>query len=141
MENKMLWIVGGVTLLLIAGLVGWGIFEQKKTAQEAASAGPDANIIYYWGAECPHCKAINEFIEQNDIASKVQFTKKEVWHNRQNSQEMAERAKTCGIDPNNIGVPFVFDAEAKTCTMGEPDTRKFFAERAGISSDEATPAQ
>lgn len=141
MEKRTLWLVGGATLVIIAALIAWGVFEQKKAMQEKAATPPDANLIYYYGAECPHCHAINEFIDQNDIASKVEFTKKEVWHDKANSEEMAERAKACGIDPNNIGVPFIYDQEKNTCTMGEPDVRKLFSDRAGLGGASDTPAE
>lgn len=133
MQNTKMWLIGGGTVLAIAALVAWGVYEGKK--EKAAEAVPDANVIYYYGAECPHCKKINEFIEEHNIASKLEFTKKEVWHNKKNSAEMQKRAESCGIAADKIGVPFIYQAAENTCLIGEPEARKFFAEKAGLNED------
>ncbi|OGI21844.1 MAG: hypothetical protein A2808_02775 [Candidatus Moranbacteria bacterium RIFCSPHIGHO2_01_FULL_55_24] len=132
MQNKKLWIILGGTFLIIAAFVAWGLMEEKQARKETAV--PDASIIYYYGEECPHCKVINEFLEKNDVASKVSFTKKEVWHDQENSAEMQARAESCGLDKNQIGVPFVYTDEGK-CLIGEPDVKKFFSEKAGIAEE------
>ncbi len=87
--------------------------------------------VYYYGAECPHCKKINEFLDENSISEKVTFSKKEVWHDTSNAKEMTVAATQCGIDKKDIGVPFIFDNG--TCLIGEPDVRKFFSEKAGLA--------
>ena len=133
MESKKVWIVLGVTLIAIVGIVAWAVIEGKNEKREASV--PDASTIYFFGAECPHCKRINEFLEANDIASKFTFTKKEVWHNRTNSAQMKEKAEACGLDASKVGVPFIY-TEGNQCLVGEPDVKKFFAEQAGVSLEE-----
>lgn len=92
---------------------------------------PETGIIYFYGNECPHCKDVLAYLEKNDIYSKVDFVKKEVWHNKKNGEELRNAALKCGLNPSNIGVPFVF-SEGK-CFMGGPDVMKFFGEKAGIN--------
>lgn len=87
-------------------------------------------IVYYYGAECPHCKDVLAYFDENDIYNKVKFTKKEVWHNKANGEELRNAALKCGMNPSNIGVPFVF-SQGK-CFMGGPDVMDFFAKEAGI---------
>lgn len=124
-EKKTIVILGG-TLLVIAGLIVWGLKDNPTSAPLDPSA-----IVYYWGDGCPHCKIINEFLDANNIAEKVTFTKKEIWHDKTNASEMAQQAKVCGVQPEGMGVPFVYGGDGK-CYVGEPDVRKFFSEKAGI---------
>lgn len=131
LDKKTIFILIGA-IAVIGGLVFWGLQEETLPPVD-----PNA-VVYYYGEGCPHCKAIDEFITQNNIAEKVSFEKKEVWGNSANAREMSERAKVCGIQPEGMGVPFVY-AGGK-CLVGEPDVRQFFAEKAGIDL-ETTPAE
>lgn len=88
------------------------------------------SIIYFYGAECPHCKDVLAYLNEKDIYGKVDFIKKEVWHNKKNGEELRTAALKCGMDPSNIGVPFLF-SEGK-CYMGGPDVIDFFAKKAGL---------
>lgn len=126
LDKKTIAILVGL-LVVVASLIFWGL-------QEAPADDPNA-VVYYYGEGCPHCKAIDEFISANGIADKVSFEKKEVWGNKANASEMQRRAKVCGIQPEGMGVPFVY-AEGK-CFVGEPDVRKFFAEKANITLESA----
>lgn len=124
-EKKTAIVLLGA-LIAIVGLVYWGLQEEKLLTDDPAA------IVYYYGEGCPHCKVINEFLVENDIASKVAFEKKEVWGNKANASEMSRRAKACDIKPEGMGVPFVY--AAGQCFIGEPDVRKFFSEKANLSA-------
>jgi len=137
MESKKIWIILGGTFIVIAGIVAWAVIEGKSENQ--AASVPDASTIYFFGAECPHCKRINEFLEANGVASKFTFTKKEVWHSRTNSAQMKEKAEACGLDASKVGVPFIY-TEGNKCIVGEPDVKKFFAEKAGVTLTEEEAA-
>lgn len=126
MDKKVLSLVA-IIAVLIVGVVVWGMTSNNAAAPVANVTG----TVYYYGAECPHCKKVNEFLEQNKIAEKVTFTKKEVWHDSGNAKEMSQAAAQCGLDKKEIGVPFIFDNG--TCLIGEPDVKKFFSEKAGIA--------
>lgn len=127
MIDKKLSLILLGTLVVVVGLVYWGTREEQRPVDD-----PNA-IVYYHGEGCPHCKVVNEFLEANRIAEKVSFEKKEVWSDRANANEMTRRAKTCGIKPEGMGVPFVYGGDGK-CYVGEPDVIKFFKEKAGIDS-------
>lgn len=104
--------------------------EEVKTSKTDTEVKIEDGIVYYYGSECPHCKDVLAYLDENDIYSKVKFTKKEVWHNKQNGEELKSAALKCGLDPSDIGVPFVFD-QGK-CYIGGPDVIDFFAQKAGI---------
>ena len=114
--------------------------EEAKVTENKSDSGQIKNSsfadldgakpIYYYGESCPHCKDVLAYLDKNDIYSKVDFIKKEVWKDKENSKELTEAAQKCGLNPANIGVPFVYD-QGK-CYMGGPDVEKFFGKEAGI---------
>lgn len=133
MLPKNIWIIIILGLVVVTGLVVWGMQEGK--GEEAASSG----ITYYYGEGCPHCKVISEFLEANKIAEKVDFTKKEVWANKTNAREMDKRAKACNLAPSETGVPFVYDGSDGKCYVGEPDVKGFFSKKAGLETETKQP--
>lgn len=124
MNKKLLWILVAVGVAIV-GVVAWGMTSSNSNAPVAEVTG----TVYYYGAECPHCQRVNEFLEREKIAEKVSFAKKEVWHDRGNAKEMTKAASQCNISASDVGVPFIFDNG--TCYIGEPDVKKFFSDKAG----------
>ncbi|PIR73830.1 MAG: hypothetical protein COU40_00305 [Candidatus Moranbacteria bacterium CG10_big_fil_rev_8_21_14_0_10_35_21] len=142
MENKKFYYILGVVLAAVAIFVIWGINQPKEVnAPGADDSGTSEEIIYFYGKECPHCLDVAKFLEENKIAEKVSFSKKEVWHNTFNNSEMLEKAKGCGLDPKKIGVPFLY--ARGECLIGTPDTVSFFSQEAGLesSSESTVPAE
>ncbi len=105
-----------------------------KTATGAVIGGPNSEVpvgtTLYYGAECPHCKDVEQYLTDNKVADKVKYDMKEVWHDKANAAIMEDRAKLCGLDVNKIGVPFLF-AEGK-CYVGTPDVEAYFKKAAGL---------
>lgn len=128
MEKKntikiVLFIVG--IAVLIAGLWYW------TGPQEATEITSD--ILLFYGRECPHCKDVDKFIEENKIAEKVPFDRLEVFHNSQNQAILTAKARQCGIeDEKEIGVPFLYDAQENKCFIGTPEIEDFLAQKARI---------
>ncbi|MFA6184337.1 MAG: hypothetical protein WC682_04535 [Parcubacteria group bacterium] len=157
MKNRNILFLSGAVVLLGIFFVYWHFQDLKnnkkdnnKNVPEKVESKTDASVknnknsgvtesstvanisgtIYYYGEECPHCENVIAYLDQNDIYNKVKFVKKEVWHNQENGKELTQAATKCGLDPKNIGVPFVY-SEGK-CYMGDPDVIDFFAKAAGI---------
>lgn len=131
-KKELSFVLGGIALL-VGGLIIWGIRDAKMLANTNAvvEGTSDAGIVYYYGAECPHCEKIQEFLEQNNVAAKVDYVKKEVWHDTTNNREMQTRTKEmCGLKPEDLGVPLVI-GDGK-CYIGEVDVQNFFKQKAGI---------
>ncbi|MDH4330216.1 MAG: hypothetical protein OEV93_01565 [Candidatus Moranbacteria bacterium] len=138
MDKKILGSVA-VAIIILGGVIWWNSGnqkseqnskEEKSTSQVAAQEKSQEEIIYFYGDGCPHCSDVLEFIAANDIENKVDFTKKEVWKNAQNNKELSEVAKRCGLDPRDIGVPFV--SAGGRCYIGGPSVKNFFKGKAGI---------
>lgn len=96
-----------------------GSIEEESQAQNG--------IIFFYGDGCPHCAVVEEFIKENKVAEKVAFSQKEVYYNRNNSKELEEKAKSCGMPTDSIGVPFLWDGEK--CLVGDADIVEFFKQK------------
>lgn len=112
-------------IILIAGLWYW---TKPKEATKITT-----DIVLFYGRECPHCKDLDKFLEENRIAEKVQFDRLEVFHNSKNGAILTEKAQECGIEnEKEIGVPFLYDIQENKCFVGAPDIEDFFAKKAQI---------
>lgn len=123
----------GIVIVVAAVLGGAYFFKvsgEKDMPSGDSASDAASSIVYYYGEECPHCKDVMKFLEENKIAEKVKFEKKEVWHNTANAREMDAKVKICGLDKKSVGVPFLF-ADGK-CFIGTPDVTGFFKKAAGI---------
>lgn len=89
-----------------------------------------SGTVYYYGADCPHCREVAAFLEENDIAGKVSFDRKEAQRSLSNWKEMLEKARSCGLSEEQIGVPFLY-ADGH-CHVGTPDVLSAFREKAGL---------
>lgn len=134
MSRKVTFLLIGLLVLAIAGLILWGVVDGRS--KKSISVSVDDNtlnnqMIYYYGEECPHCQRIQAFLEENKIADMIPYVKKEVWHDAQNNAEFIRRAQSvCGIDQSKLGVPFVI-VEGK-CYSGEIEVMGIFKTKAGI---------
>ncbi len=122
MQKNLLLII--ITIVLTAGALFVLYYFNKPTIDTNA-------IILFYGEGCPHCKTVDDFINQNKIGDKVEFTRLEVWYNKNNQNILAEIAQKCGIKTNQVGVPFLWDGDK--CYIGDEDTINFFKQQAGIN--------
>jgi glutaredoxin len=89
-----------------------------------ALAKTSPKITLFYGDTCPHCEDVEEYINSHDIEGKVSFRRLEVFNNRANSQLLAAKAASCGLDTASVGVPFVFEND--NCYMGVEEVTSFF---------------
>ena len=129
MSKKQTYVVLIIAIFLIAGAIFWGM-KQPAAPGNIASCTPSDEIVYYYGETCPHCQDVIKFLEDNKIAEKVNFTKKEVGSNKDNNAEMECRANECKIEKTGMGVPFVYSRGK--CYIGTPDVEALFKREAGI---------
>jgi glutaredoxin len=134
MHKKTIGIILAATILFIVGIIFWGTKQANNSSFSTTSAtsggNSQADIVLYYGAECPHCLNVEKFITDNKIDEKISFAKKEVWHNTTNNTDMENKAKECALDTSKIGVPFLY-ARGK-CFVGEIEVENFFKKEAGL---------
>ena len=137
--NKKILII----TLIIVVLIGLGLFaaktagvfnknnpapSQETPVSETPEQVPEQELgmILFYGDTCPHCQALEKWISDNGIDSKVSFEKKEVYNNEENRNLLIEKAGTCGIT-DNIGVPFLWTGS--DCIVGDELIEEFFLEK------------
>jgi len=84
-------------------------------------------IILFYGDGCPHCAIVEDYIKNNNIKERLSFKEKEVYYNRKNADDLAAKAKICGIPTNYLGVPFLWDGSK--CYVGDQDIIDFFNQK------------
>ncbi len=108
--------------LLTAVFLGLGLVL-SGCGQDSGDVDRNASIIFFYGQECPHCKIVEKYIEENKIAEKINFSQGEVYHNKKNAEFLVEKAGQCGIDTKSIGVPLLWADEK--CYVGDKDVIEF----------------
>lgn len=127
MDKIVIAIIIGV-IILGAGFWAWqsGVFSNSPNNPVQIPGG----TILFYGDGCPHCKIVDDYITANNIESKVQFQRMEVWYNKNNQNILTQVVQKCGINTSEVGVPFLYDG-AK-CYIGQDDVINFFKNAAGI---------
>ncbi len=130
-------IIGLITIVVVGSNKDNQITETKlQLTQENESVDDTSADILYWGTTCPHCHDTIEWIEKNDIEEKISIVRKEVYNNQANSIDLSAKAKSCGLDEINIGVPFMYTSQGE-CLIGTPDITNYLQQK--VNQDD-TPA-
>jgi glutaredoxin len=119
--KKYLLVVCFLSISLV--LAGCGSGSDGETPP----VDKNASIILFYGQECPHCRIVEKYIEDNKIAEKIDFAQGEVYHNKGNAEFLAEKAGKCGIATDSIGVPFLWSQDK--CYVGQEEIVKFFKDK------------
>jgi glutaredoxin len=116
--NKKRIILSSLVFAIFFAIVLYLVLTGKSQGGkvEVSQSSKDELVLYY-GNGCPHCALVEDFIQKNNVLSKINLKEKEVYYNQKNAEELAEKAKICGMDTNAIGVPFLWDG--KKCIVGD----------------------
>ncbi len=87
--------------------------------QKAPDNDQNTDFILYYGATCPHCETVENYIAENDLAEKLQIEQKEVSSGRTNRDEFIQIAQNCGLGAENLGVPMLWDGKTQKCYSGD----------------------
>jgi glutaredoxin len=132
--KKSKFVIIGLIIVVLAVL---GVFEAKKMkaklAQNKAVAGVSTQaaqntndqMILFVGSGCPHCAKVEDFINQNQVNSKLSFQTKEVFYDKNNQATFEEKAKECNLDLNNAGVPMLWTG-GSNCIEGDQPIIDYF---------------
>jgi hypothetical protein len=119
-------------LLIIAS--AFTINSVARVRFSIAFCDPQNQMAYilYYGNGCPHCKIAEEYIIANDFQEKIGICGKEIWSDRTNQNDIIEKAKVCGIELNQLGVPMLWDSSKQKCYVGDQPIIDFLKQQAGI---------
>ena len=129
-KNLFLFSLTVCAILVFAGCS----FNSNDLSNNSNKIAQDnSEIIFFYGEECPHCKIVEEYFSKNNTAEKIQFSQREVYHNKNNAALMVEKAKLCGISEENLGVPMLWTKD-KNCFFGDRDIIDFFNKKTNVEN-------
>jgi glutaredoxin len=107
------------TFIFIAlTLFAFYFFVEKKNQFDFNYLGKESDkMILYYGRGCPHCAAVEDFIDKNNVLSKIKIDYKEVYYDKNNADDLYGKAQICGLNSNSIGVPFLWNNG--NCIIGD----------------------
>ena len=130
--DKLIKIIVTLFVVIAAASVAYVVYVTPSVPAAASSAADASdNIVYYfYGQGCPHCAAIEPFME--NMTKKypdVDIRKLEVWYNQTNQQIYTQVNAQAGISSPS-GVPEV--VIGKAVLVGQEDIpEKIEAYRSG----------
>lgn len=126
MKNK---IIIPSTLFVVIASFSIITLQNNNRSKQAGNYLPNGieplkqSIVLFYGEDCPHCEIVEKYIAENTIELNEFLAKKEVYYNKQNANELVEKAKICGISTDAIGVPFMWDGSK--CFVGDQEIIEF----------------
>ncbi|MEI8143511.1 MAG: hypothetical protein WCG48_02785 [Candidatus Berkelbacteria bacterium] len=123
-----------LTFILVAvGVIILSIVLIFSLKNDGKTTGTNTERVFYYGSTCPHCKLVEEFIKNNNVKAKYDFTEKEVYGSKTNADELIKRGTACGLDKDSIGaVPMFWDNG--TCILGDQPIIDLFKKQIGVTS-------
>jgi len=127
-----------ILTVVVLGFLFWGFQTGFFVKKEVPVIPLPEGIVLFFGEGCPHCKLVEDFISQNKISEKVQFTQLEIPYNGKNSTQLTANAgvlvqvaQECKLDiSGGVNIPFLWDGQ--NCLVGDEPIINFFKTRAGI---------
>ncbi|MDD3735140.1 MAG: hypothetical protein PHO31_01545 [Candidatus Pacebacteria bacterium] len=117
-----------ISIILFIAVLIFSIFIlYQENNNELVDNQSDNGIILFYGEGCPHCVIVENYIKENNIQNKISFIQKEVYNNQENAKDLQNKAKLCGLSPDSIGVPLLWDG--KNCLIGDQDIINFFEQK------------
>lgn len=115
--KKSIIAVAFVTIIIFV----LGIFLISKGSSSKPITYPlPANLTFYWGNGCSHCKNVENFLSTWEKKDTVKVDKKEVWSSVANANELKARYKYCKVPQSQMGVPLLFTPDGK-CYSGDTE--------------------
>ena len=114
-----------VSLLLYDNISFLDIFQKPDPYKEA--------LVLFYGEGCEQCERVDDYLQANKVASKIMFERLEVFNNKENENALEDRARICGIERHQIGVPFLWEGPTRTCILGYLDVIDFFKKKVELA--------
>lgn len=113
-----------ILAIILIGIAVWALRAQPVPVTAPGPVDNLSGLVFYYGDGCPHCANVEKYFTDNQVDTKVDFVRKEVYNNQVNQAELLQRAAACGIDKNSVGIPLLWhDGQ---CLTGDTDIINFF---------------
>ncbi len=128
-KNIIFIVVSCLTALAVVSVLLYSNFGILKVLVYFEKPDPyQGKTILFYGDGCQQCKLVDDFILANKVEAKIAFLRVEVFNNIDNSNSLIDKAKYCGLDVKDIGVPFLWNDQFGKCVIGYADIINFFKE-------------
>jgi len=114
-------------IIIISALAVISSTKQKENIKDIILTND--TVVFYYGITCPHCKITEQYISDNNLDSKINIVRKEIYNNQANAVELQQVAKKCNIPSDEIGVPFM--VYNNFCYLGDEETINLLKQIAG----------
>lgn len=109
------------TLLVVSPVV------HLQTTPTLEALGAQEKIIYFYGNGCPHCADVDAYFKSEDIYSKYNIEKREIYSNGQNAILFNQVMDELGVPTRQRGVPTILIGD-KTLVGGASIISNFLLE-------------
>ena len=120
------WFI--VIIAIATALFFVNIMARKHNAafeNKIAQTNYHQKMILFYSYTCPHCKTVEDFINQYHVAQKINFDSKEVSQNQHNVVIFSNVAqKYCHITASNLVVPLFWTGSK--CIIGDQPIIHYF---------------
>ncbi len=110
------------------------VLTPSSDRQDLNNDQQDLDAIYYYTQVCPFCEDVAAWMNENDVDNKLNIPRRDVGQSEALSQELTKKAAECGLEPNQIGVPFLYAEEQ--CFIGAPDIINYLESEINNSNDQ-----
>lgn len=86
-------------------------------------------FVFFYGDTCPYCHDVIDWMEETGVESMLDITRKEVYNDPKNSEQMNLAVRSCGMTQS--GVPMMYTSN-KECIVGSTPIIDHLSEVAGI---------
>ena len=91
-------------------------------------------IIFFHGADCPHCKRMRPIVKEIEEELGIVMNKLEVWYDEDNAEVMRQYDDIIRLasEDGDLGVPAFVDPKNKEALVGEQtkgDLKKWLMEK------------
>ncbi len=131
LKNRATYVAAAVfTTILVVVVLLYSNFKIIDVLSYFEKLEPYQNqIVYFYGDGCSQCDKVDAYLAANKVEDKVSFVRLEVFDDLHNQHILSDRAQVCGIDPHNLGVPFIWEGPQRRCILGYLDVIDFFKQK------------
>ncbi len=87
------------------------------------------DVVLFYDSNCSHCAKVDDFIRNNNVEKSISFIRLEALRDSVNANILEDKAQICGLNFQEIGVPFLWDGGNKKCVIGYVDIIRFFNQK------------
>lgn len=114
---------------LLINLVLSGAIYYLAATHENSNISDKDQVLLFFSPTCPHCKNVEDFIQNNRLDSKINITMKNTWI-PEIATEYTQIADLCKIAKESRGVPMLYYNQ--TCYLGDIDSIKTLKKIGGL---------